>query len=74
MFVISKDIVTQVESKPLMVTEASTAGLGIGFWPRLVAVLDDQDEGFMFFLDKLDESGGHYSTKNGSLQLLVFND
>ena len=62
-----------------LITEASTAGFGVGEWPEIVSVLDDRNEGFLFLkgapIIHGGELGGYtYQTSDGAFTLTVFND
>jgi hypothetical protein len=62
-----------------LVTEASDIGLAPGELPDFIAVVDDNDEGFLFFNPQPDIHNGeiagwYYQRKNGNGKLLVIND
>lgn len=63
------------------VGEASTMGLRVGEWPLCLALLNDQNEGFLFWRgSEIKSDGGefagyNYATESGTYhQLVVFND
>lgn len=60
-----------------LVTEASSLEFPPGTWPQLVAVLDDDNEGFLFRkaepIEGSPEVGFNYRSRQGLL-LVVFND
>jgi hypothetical protein len=80
MFTIPKSATSLSKDKKSLITEASDAGFGVGNWPDIVAVLDEKNEGFLFFkeramTDPCGEFGGYeYRTKSGDFGLTVFND
>jgi hypothetical protein len=60
-----------------LVTEASSLEFSPGNWPQLVAILDDDNEGFLFRraepIDGDSQVGFNYRSNRGML-LVVFND
>jgi hypothetical protein len=76
MFTVNKNQVDLINGK--LVGEASTMGIPPGEVPDWIAVLDDQNEGFLFGFPVVDihneeVTGWNYHTNNG-LQMLVIND
>ena len=75
MHLVTKDQVGIVEGKRELVAEASEIGLSPGEWPEFIAVVDESAEGFLFQRVYILEGGGYrYQTKNGAVNLTVFND
>ena len=79
MFTISKAACSLSSDKKSLVTEASDAGLKPGNWPDIIAVMDEKNEGYLFFkgppIIYHDEFGGYeYRTKSGDFGLTIFND
>ncbi len=65
---------TMLVSTTLLTAEASEIGLAPGEWPDFIAVLDDQDEGFLFLKAQILNLMGMYQTQDGRYQLHVWND
>jgi hypothetical protein len=80
MFILTRQQVSIVPGVSELVTEASTAGFPVGDWPEIVSVVDERNEGFVFFRQrKIDSDSGEfagwrYITKDGEVSLLIFND
>jgi hypothetical protein len=79
MIIVRKDQVT-ITSPIEFHAEASTLGLAPGEWPDLIAVLNDDNEGFLFVrggsLQGWDGefSGFMYHSNSTGRKLTVFND
>lgn len=56
-----------------LVAEASQIGLPPGNWPDFIAVLDEANNGFLFQLERVDDSLAVYSTRGGAV-MHVLND
>ncbi|MCP4201839.1 MAG: hypothetical protein GY769_07895 [bacterium] len=79
MYVVNKSQVDLMKGNRGLVTEASDVGLAPGDWPQTIAVLDDRNEGYLFFrgarIDNHGDLGGfNYRTRDGRFALTVFND
>jgi hypothetical protein len=79
MFTIEKKNTNLSQDKQSLVTFASDVNMPVGQWPDMIAVLDENNSGFLFMKERPilhnEEFGGYYyRTKDGAFGLTVFND
>jgi hypothetical protein len=78
MWTVSKKQVGMHDGK--LTAFASDLNLNPGVWPDFIAVLDGQNEGYLFhrvaMVNEVElECGGYkYATKDGAVQMTVWND
>ena len=72
-------VILNPEDKTKLIAFASDLQLPPAHWPDFIAVVDEQEKGFMFgggrreFVNN-DFVGVLYTTSNGAYSLIVFND
>lgn len=74
MFTVEKSQVMLLEGKATLLAEASTIGLGVGFFPDFISVVDEKNSGFLFQKERVSDEVAIYTTRDGRFQLHVLND
>jgi len=79
MIKINKNVCSLSDDKRTLITEASMAGIAPGELPDFIAVVNDNDRGFLFFNPQPDIHNGevaglYYQSRTGNEKLLVIND
>lgn len=79
MVVVKKDQTTQMVGANELYADASDLGLKPGEWPQFIAVVDDENEGYLFERGNLHVQNEElmavtYRSLDGAIELMVMND